>query len=65
MKLFILAAILVLSLATMHPVNQVMVDEIKSKATSWTPVNPEENIFAYKSVEEIKSMLGFTIVFRL
>ena len=62
MKFVILAIVLVFASANIHPVNQVLVDEIKAKATTWTPMEPEENPFAYKSIEEIKGMMGLTVI---
>lgn len=59
---FIIAAILVsLAVATLHPVNKVIVSEIKNSGAAWTPMDPEENPFAYMTIEEIKSMMGTNI----
>ena len=62
MKAVIIAVLLVAStLATRHPVNHEIVSEIKQMETTWTPMEPEENPFAYKSIEEIKAMMGTKI----
>ena len=45
-KFVILAILVAFAASEMHPVNQAMVDEIKVKATAWTPMEPEENPFA-------------------
>ena len=56
-KFVILAILVAFDTSEMHPVNQAMVDEIEAKATTWTPMEPEENPFAYMTIEEIKSMM--------
>lgn len=58
MKYYILIiAILALINCYEHPVNQMMVDEIKATAT-WTPMEVDENPFANWSIEDIKSLMG-------
>ena len=64
MKFVILAILVAMAASEMHPVNQAMVDEIKAKATTWTPMEPEENPFAYMTIEEIKAMMGTTAINR-
>ena len=56
---YILISILLLAYATaeMHPVNSEIVAEIKRTAT-WTPMEPEDNPFAFVPVETIKAMMG-------
>ena len=62
MKAVILAVLLVATTwAEIHPVNHAIVAEIKAMATTWTPMEPEENPFAYKSIEQIKAMMGTKI----
>ena len=58
LKLVILAILVAFAASEMHSVKQAMVDQIKAKATTWTPMEPEENPFAYMTIEEIKSMMG-------
>jgi cathepsin B len=58
MKFIILAIVVALAFAEMHPVNHNIVAEIKAKATTWTPMEPEENPFAYMPIEQIKAMMG-------
>lgn len=58
MKLLAIALLISFTFATLHPVNHEIVGKIKQLATTWTPMEPEENPFAYMSVEEIKSMMG-------
>ena len=58
MKFVILAILLAYACAELHPVNHDLVAEIKAKATTWTPMEPEENPFTYMSIEQIKAMMG-------
>ena len=58
MKFVIIAILVALVAADIHPVNHSIVNEIKAKATTWTPMEPEENPFAYMTSENIKAMMG-------
>ncbi len=53
----ILIALFIAGIMAMHPVNQQIVDEIKATA-SWTPMEVDENPFAYMPIEDIKAMMG-------
>ena len=44
--------------AAKHPIRQEIVDEIKLKATTWTPKEVSENHMRHRSVESIKSSMG-------
>lgn len=57
MKIIALVLLLAIAFAEIHPVNEQIVNEIKEKAT-WTPMETEENPFAYMSIEQIKGMMG-------
>jgi hypothetical protein len=46
------------AVASAHPVNQSIVDEIKAKTNAWTPMDPTTNPMANKSESEIKGLLG-------
>lgn len=48
--------------SAMHPVRQELVDTIKQSATTWTPMNPEENPFFYMPIEKIKAMMGTKLI---
>ena len=61
MKFIILAIVVALAFAATHPVNEDIVAEIKEKAT-WTPMEVDENPFAYMPVEQIKAMMGTKLV---
>ena len=62
MRAVILTILLVAStFAIRHPVNHQIVNEIRKAQTSWTPMDPELNPFAYMSIEEIKGMMGTKI----
>ena len=56
----ILLAFTVISNADKHPVNQHIVDEIRSKTDEWIPMEVEENPFSYMPTEQLTSMLGAT-----
>ena len=58
MKFVIIALLVAFAVAEMHPVNHQIVAEIKEKATTWVPMEPEENPFAYMPIEQIKAMMG-------
>jgi len=51
MKIQILALVVLACFAS-HPVNSNLLNEIKEKAT-WKVMEPEENPFAYWTLEEI------------
>ena len=42
----------------MHPIRHEIVEEIKLKATSWTPKAVEDNHMRHRSVEELKHSMG-------
>eukprot|EP00343_Euplotes_focardii_P008566 CAMPEP_0205820600 /NCGR_PEP_ID=MMETSP0206-20130828/3244_1 /ASSEMBLY_ACC=CAM_ASM_000279 /TAXON_ID=36767 /ORGANISM="Euplotes focardii, Strain TN1" /LENGTH=293 /DNA_ID=CAMNT_0053115451 /DNA_START=1 /DNA_END=882 /DNA_ORIENTATION=- len=58
MKFIVLALIVALTFAHMHPVNEQIVSEIKESGASWTPMEVENNPFAFMPVEQIKAMMG-------
>ena len=58
MRFIIVAIVLAFAVATMHPVNHEMVAQIKAEATSWTPMEVEENPFAFMPFEKIKGMMS-------
>mmetsp|Transcript_24882 Transcript_24882/g.27532 ORF Transcript_24882/g.27532 Transcript_24882/m.27532 type:complete len:292 (+) Transcript_24882:29-904(+) len=57
MKFIILGLVVALAFASMHPVNEGIVSKIKETA-SWTPMEVENNPFAFMPVEQIKAMMG-------
>ena len=59
MRFIVLALAIASTVATLHPVSREIVNEIKAKADTWTPMEPEENPFAYMSIEQIKGMMGY------
>ncbi len=58
MKLLICAVLLLSVAFATHPINEDIVEEIKSATNLWTPVEPEENMFKFHATEQIVSMLG-------
>jgi len=62
MMKFIICTILLLSVAMAeHPINEDIVEEIKSSTNLWTPVEVEDNIFQFHAEEDIIGMLGTKI----
>jgi hypothetical protein len=55
-KFLVLAALFGLSYT--HPVNQQIVDDIKTKTTHWTPMKVSENPVSKWSEADIKARLG-------
>ena len=58
MKFIVIAILVALAAAELHPVNEAIVTEIKRTADTWTPMEPEENPFTYMPIEDIKAMMG-------
>uniref|UniRef100_A0A7S3NH55 Peptidase C1A papain C-terminal domain-containing protein n=1 Tax=Euplotes harpa TaxID=151035 RepID=A0A7S3NH55_9SPIT len=61
MKAVIVSLLIAFAIASTHPVNREIVQEILNAKTTWTPMEPEANPFAYMSIEQIKGMLGTRI----
>jgi len=59
-SLLILAGIVAVN-AHFHPVNEHIIKEIKSKATTWVPMELEENPLHHMTIDQVKGLLG-TIV---
>ena len=57
-KLVLVGTVLATAYGAGHPINQEIVDEIKAKATSWTPMEVDENPLSKLSAEEVKGLLG-------
>jgi cathepsin B len=57
MKFVIFVACL-LAFGMTHPVNHELVSTIKETASTWTPMEPEENPFYLVPIEQIKAMMG-------
>lgn len=58
MKIIVVALLVALACAEMHPVNHDLVSEIKQKASTWYPMEVEENPFSFMPLEQIKAMMG-------
>lgn len=58
MKAVIISLLVAFAIASTHPVNRDIVQQVLDAKTTWTPMDPETNPFAYMSVEQIKAMLG-------
>ena len=59
MKILLLALLATAAFAHKeHPVSHQMVSDIRRLATTWTPKEPHENPFFYKSIDEIETMFG-------
>lgn len=57
-KLIIVGTIAAVSFAQTHPINSDIVEEIKSKTSMWTPMDPATNPLGSRSVGEIMGLLG-------
>jgi predicted Zn-dependent protease len=57
-KAAILATFMVAAMADYHPITQEIIDEIRSKASTWEPMDKEQNPLSQKSYEEIRGLLG-------
>ena len=57
-KLVIVGIVATVAAAVEHPVNQQMVEEIKRKATTWTPMEVDENPLSQKDVDQIYGLVG-------
>ena len=62
-KLAALGSIAAFTLAQEHPINQEIVEEIKSKTDLWTPAEASENPLAFVPVESLLGRLGTAIDF--
>lgn len=60
-KLAVIGTVAASALGMTHPVNPDLVNDIKNKADSWTPFEPEHNPLKELNIAEIKGLLG-TIV---
>lgn len=58
MKFIIVSLLVVAACADLHPINHDLYSQIKKTATTWTPMNPEDNPFAYMPIEQIRAMMG-------
>lgn len=60
-KLVVIGTVMASALGMTHPVNPDLVNDIKNKADSWKPAEPETNPLKNLNIAEIKGLLG-TIV---
>lgn len=61
MKAIICLILVICAVYARHPVNKEIVEEIKRSTNLWTPVEPEENMFAYHTADQIKGLMGTKI----
>jgi cathepsin B len=47
--------------AHIHPVNEKIIAEIKERATSWEPMDIEENPLHHMTYDQVKGLLGTII----
>ncbi len=57
-KLVLVGTVLGLISAQVHPVNKEIIAEIRAKASTWEPMDLEENPLYYKSIDEVRGLLG-------
>jgi cathepsin B len=60
-KLVIVGTVATFAAAQQHPINPDIVNEIREKTTSWTPMAPEANPLSNLSMSEIMGRLGTII----
>lgn len=60
-KLVIVGTIAAFAAAHKHPVNPDIVNEIKQKASTWTPMEVHENPLSKLTIEQVKGLLGTQI----
>ena len=53
LKIVTIGTIVALTSATTHPINQDIVNEIKTKTSKWTAHEPHENPLIHWTTEEI------------
>jgi len=61
MKVVICLILVICAVYARHPVNKEIVEEIKRSTNLWTPVEPEENMFAYHTEDQLKGLMGTQI----
>lgn len=57
-KLLVVATALVYVQGHVHPVNQQIIAEIKKKATTWEPMELEDNPLHHLSMSAVQGLLG-------
>jgi C1A family cysteine protease len=57
-KLVVVGTILAFTQAHIHPVNEEIIAQIKARATTWTPMEMEDNPLHHMSLETVKGLLG-------
>lgn len=58
LKLVVVGTILSFALAHKHPISEEVVREIKKRASTWVPLEVEENPLANLTMEQIQGLLG-------
>jgi len=57
-KLVVVGTVIASTVAHIHPVNEEIIAQIKERATTWVPMEMEENPLHHKSHEAVIGMLG-------
>jgi len=58
MKSLIFVGLVAVASAHFHPVNEHIINKIKSKTTAWTPMEIEANPLHHKTIEQVLGLLG-------
>ena len=57
-KLVIVGIVAAVAAAVQHPVNENLVNEIKNKAATWTPMEVDENPLSSVEADHLYKLLG-------
>jgi cathepsin B len=57
-RLITVGTVMAFAVAHIHPVNQDIIDEIRAKATTWVPMELEENPLHHMSFDQVAGLLG-------
>jgi hypothetical protein len=62
LKLVVIGTVLAVSMAEkLHPIREDLVNEIKQKASTWTPMEVSENPLSNRSKDELFGLLGMRL----
>ena len=56
--ILVILVIMPFTMASIHPVNHDLVQNIKESTQQWIPMEPEDNPFYFVPIEQIKAMMG-------
>jgi cathepsin B len=62
-KLVLVGTVLAFTTAHIHPVNEDIIKQIKERATTWVPMEMEENPLHHMTYEQVIGLLGTHVDF--